>query len=83
VNNEFAELVPPAVVTRILTVPALCAGVLQVAEVAEITVTPVHADPPTVMPVAPVRLVPVMVIVVPPAVRPLEGETEVTVGAAA
>ena len=82
VNNEFAELVPPTVVTRMLTVPATCAGVVQVAEVAETTLTDVQAVPPTDMPVAPVRLVPVMVMVVPPAVGPLAGETEVTVGAA-
>ena len=45
-------------------------------------VTPVHAVPPTVIPVAPVKLVPVMVMDVPPAVDPLVGETEATVGAA-
>ena len=78
----MAELVPPGVVTSTLAVPALPAGVEQVAEVADVTVTPVHTEPPTVMPVAPVRLVPVMVMVVPPVVGPLVGETEVTVGAA-
>jgi hypothetical protein len=82
VNNEFAELVPPTVVTRMLTVPATCAGVVQVAEVAEATLTDVQAVPPTDIPVAPVRLVPVMVMVVAPVVGPLAGETEVTVGAA-
>jgi len=81
VNNEFAELVPPAVVTRILTAPAMCAGVVQVAEVAETTLTDVHAVPPTDMPVAPVRLVPVMVMVVPPVVGPLVGKMDVSVGA--
>ena len=78
----MAALVPPAVVTKTLAVPALPAGVEQVAEVADVMVTPVHAVPPTVIPVAPVKLVPVMVMVVPPAVDPLVGETEVTVGAA-
>ena len=78
----LAALVPPGVVTKTLAVPALPAGVVQLTEVADVTVTPVHADPPTVMPVAPVRLVPVMVMDVPPAVGPLVGETEVTVGAA-
>jgi len=78
----LAALVPPAVVTRMLAVPALPTGVEQVAEVADVMVTPVHAVPPTVIPVAPVKLVPVMVMDVPPAVGPLVGETEATVGAA-
>ena len=78
----MAALVPPAVVTKTLAVPALPAGVEQVAEVADVMVTPVHAVPPTVIPVAPVKLVPVMVMDVPPAVGPLVGETEATVGAA-
>ena len=78
----LAALVPPAVVTKTLAVPALPAGVEQVAEVADVMVTPVHAVPPTVIPVAPVKLVPVMVMDVPPAVGPLVGETEATVGAA-
>ena len=78
----MAALVPPGVVTKTLAVPALPAGVVQVAEVADVTVRPVHAEPPTVIPVAPVKLVPVMVMDVPPAVGPLVGETEATVGAA-
>ena len=78
----MAALVPPGVVTKTLAVPALPAGVEQVAEVADVMVTPVHAVPPTVIPVAPVKLVPVMVMDVPPAVGPLVGETEATVGAA-
>jgi hypothetical protein len=40
----------------------------------------VQAVPPTVMPEAPVKLVPVIVIVSPPAVLPDVGEMEVTVG---
>ena len=78
----MAELVPPAVVTSTLDVPALPAGVVQVAEVAEDTLKEEQTVPPTDMPVAPVRLVPVMVMDVPPAVDPLAGETEATVGAA-
>jgi len=69
------------VVTKTLAVPALPDGVKHVTEVADVMFTPVHAEPPTVMPVAPVRLVPLMVIIVPPAVEPLVGDTEVTVGA--
>ena len=80
-NIEFAALVPPGVVTKTLAVSALPAGVVQVTEVAETTLTDAQAEPPTEMPVAPVKLVPVMVMDVPPAVEPLVGETAVTVGA--
>ncbi len=78
---EVAE-VPPAVVTVTLTVPALPAGAVAVREVADTTVKPVAAVDPKVTAVAPVKLVPVRVTVVPPAVGPLVGLTEVTVGAA-
>ena len=78
----MAALVPPAVVTKTLAVPALPAGVVQVAVVLLVTLKAEQAEPPTVMPVAPVRLVPVMVIDVPPAVGPLVGVMAVTVGAA-
>ena len=78
----MAALVPPAVVTKTLAIPALPAGVVQVAVVLLFTLKAEQAEPPTVMPVAPVRLVPVMVMDVPPVVDPLVGETEVTVGAA-
>ena len=73
-------LVPPGVVTSTLAVPAVPAGVVQVAEVAEATLNGAHAAPPTVMLVAPVKSVPVIVIVSPPAVLPDVGEMEVTVG---
>ena len=79
----MAELVPPAVVTRTLAVPALPAGVVHVIEVLELTDGEVHVLPPIETVVAPVtKFVPVMVMDVPPAVGPLAGETEVTVGAA-
>lgn len=56
---------------------------MHVIEVADTTVTLVHAAPPTVT-VAPVRkLVPVIVIAVPPALVPDVPETPDTVGAAA
>jgi hypothetical protein len=45
------------------------------------TVTLVAATPPMVTAVAPVRLVPVIVTVVEPAVEPPDGEILVTVGA--
>jgi len=58
--------------------PAGRGGVMQVIEVAETTLTPVHVEPPTVT-VAPVtKPVPVIVINVPPARGPLEGATELT-----
>ena len=78
----MAALVPPAVVTKTLAVPALPAGVVQVAVVLLVTLKAEHAELPTEMPVAPVRLVPVMVMDEPPAVGPLVGEMAVTVGAA-
>ena len=49
--------------------------------VALLTVKPVAAVAPKVTAVAPPRLVPVRVTVVPPACGPLVGEMEVTVGA--
>ena len=75
-------VVPPAVVTTTLAEPALPGGTLQVAVVLLTTVKLLQATPPTVMPVAPVRLVPVMVMDVPPSVLPLPIEMEVTVGVA-
>ena len=76
----MAALVPPAVVTKTLAIPALPAGVVQVAVVLLVTLKAEHAEPPTEMPVAPIKLVPVMVMDVPPAVDPLFWETAVTVG---
>ena len=79
----MAVFVPPGVVTKILAVPALCAGVVQVMLVLLTTVTLVAAVPPMVTLVAPVKLVPVMVTTEPPPSGPLEGETLLTVGTAA
>jgi hypothetical protein len=70
-------------VTTTSCAPAVPAGVVQVIEVEDTTVTLVHAAPPTVT-VAPERkLVPVIVIAVPPAAVPEVPETPETVGAAA
>ncbi len=77
---EVAE-VPPTVVTVRSTVP-VPAGAVAVREVAETTVKEVAAAVPKLTAVAPVRLVPVTVTLVPPAVGPLVGLTAVTVGAA-
>ena len=76
-------MVPPGAVTKTLEEPVLPAGVVAVILVALNTVTLVAATPPIVTPVAPVKLVPIMVMLVPPAVEPLVGEILVTVGAAA
>ena len=65
-----------------LAVPAVPGGVVQVIDVAETTTTFVHAALPTVTAEAPVNIVPVIVIAVPPAVEPDVGLTEVTVGSA-
>ena len=76
---EVAE-VPPAVVDLISATPSP-AGEVVVIEVAELTVKPGAAVTPKVTAVTPVKLVPVMVTVVPPAAGPEVGEIEVTVGA--
>ncbi len=77
----LAAFVPPGVVTRTLAGPAVPAGVAQVILVALTTLTLVQALPPTDTAVAPVKLVPAIVIDVPPAVLPEVGVTELTVGA--
>ena len=65
---------------RTLALPALATGVVQRAVSASITVRPEHAAPPTVMDDASVKLVPLRVINVPPAVVPDAGCTDVTEG---
>ena len=74
----MAELVPLAVVTTTLAVPAEPEGVTQVADEIEITPNEAQAFPPTTILVAPVRLFPVIVMEVPPAVVPELGDTDVT-----
>ena len=80
--NVFAALVPPGVVTRMLAVPAVPAGVVAVMEVALTTTTLVAAAPPRATLVAPVKLVPVMVTAWPPEVGPVDGLIALTEGAA-
>ena len=63
-------------------VPAVWAGVVAVTLVGELTVMPVAWMPARVTLVVPVRLVPVMVMVVPPVVGPVVGVIVVIVGAA-
>ena len=75
---------PPGVVTVMSTVPAEPAGAVAVIWVALLTtMTPVALVAPNLTAVAPVKLVPVIVTLVPPAVGPADGLTLVTVGAAA
>ena len=76
-------LVPPAVVTKTLTaVPAVPAGVVAVMLVGLTTITLVAGTPSMVTTLGPAtKLVPVMVMLVPPAAEPLAGETLITVGA--
>ncbi len=71
--------VPPVVLTWTMLGPAVAAGVTAVIEVAVAT-TLVAAMLPTFTLVAPVKLVPVMVIVVPPRVEPDVGLTLAIVG---
>ena len=70
----------PLTVTVTVTAPALPAGAVAVISVGLTTTTLVAAVAPnvTVAPVA--KLVPVIVTAVPPAVKPLFGDTLVTVG---
>ena len=73
-KDENASLGPPPVVTIMPTAPALRAGVIQVIVVLFTTLIVVAANPPNVTDVAPVKFVPVIVTLVPPAVLPDDGE---------
>jgi hypothetical protein len=73
-------LVPPAVVTITSTVP-IPAGAVAVIWVALLTVKEPAALLPNLTAVAPEKLVPVMVTLVPPDGGPVFGLTLVTVGA--
>ena len=75
-------LVPPAVVTVMSTVPAVVAGDVAVIELALMTVNDAAAIPPNFTLVAPVKFVPLMVTLVPPALEPVFGLMLVTVGCA-
>ena len=69
-------------VTVTCTVPADSAGDVAVIEVDELTVVAVAVTVPNITVAEEVKLVPVMVTEVPPAVGPEVGLIEVTVGAA-
>ena len=72
INSNALGLVavPPGVVTVILFAPAVPLGVFAVTEVLDTTRMSVAATPPTVTLLASEKLVPVIVIVVPPSVEP-------------
>ena len=69
-------------VNTTFTAPTVLTGVTTVTDVALTLVIDVPEVPPKVTPVVAVKLVPVIVTVVPPAVGPLTGDTEEIVGAA-
>ena len=73
-------LVPLPVVTRTLTVP-VPAGDVAVIEVALLTVKLAAGVAPKLTALAPVKSVPVIATLVPPAAGPVAGEMEVTAGA--
>ncbi len=65
---------PPPVVTITLTIPPVVrAGVTQVIEVLLTTLKDVAFNPPNVTEVAPIKFVPVIVILVPPTLDTEDG----------
>ncbi len=75
-------MVPVGLVTATLTAPAPgCAGATAVSVVPDVIVTDVAGVPPKLTPVTWLNVVPVIVTLVPPAVGPLFGLTDVIVGA--
>jgi len=82
-SEAATGLVPPAVVTRISTVPVDPTGEVAVIWVAEFTEYAAAAVLPNATAVASVNPVPVIVTDVPPAVEPEDGETDVTDGTGA
>lgn len=70
---------PPLVVARTSTVP-VPAGAVAVICVELLTVKPVALVAPKRTAVAPVKLVPVMITLLPPVVGPVVGEILLTVG---
>ena len=73
-KDENSPLGPSSVVTIIPTAPALRAGVIQVIVVLFTTLIVVAAKPSNVTDVAPVKFMPVIVTLVPPAMPPDDGE---------
>jgi hypothetical protein len=80
VNKLFASFVPLGVVTRTLAIPATLAAMVAVM-IVEFTMVKLTTEmPPIVTAVAPVKFVPVIVIGIPPDVKPVDGEMPTTVG---
>ncbi len=79
-KDENASLGPPPVVTIMPTAPALRAGVTQVIVVLFTMLREVADNTPNVTDVAPVKFVPVIVTLVPPAMPPDDGEIPVIFG---
>ena len=74
-KDENALLGPPPVVTIMPTAPAVVrAGVIHVIVVLFTTLIVVAAKPSNVTDVAPVKFMPVIVTLVPPAMPPDDGE---------
>jgi hypothetical protein len=81
-SAELVALVPFGVVTVTSTAPAVPAGDVAVIEVSLVVAVTVAGVVPKSTAVAPVKPVPLIVTEVPPAVVPLVGDRDVTVGAA-
>ena len=81
-KDENAPLFPYIDVTIMPTAPVLRVGVTQVIVVLFTTLREVADNPPNVTKVAPVKDVPVIVTLVPPAVLPVNGEILVITGGA-
>ena len=73
-NDENATLVPYGVLTIMPAAPVLRTGVIQVIVVLFTMLREVADNPLNVTKVAPVKDVPVIVTLVPPAVLPVNGE---------
>ena len=73
-KDENSPLGPSSVVTIMPTAPALRAGVIQVIVVLFTTLRDVTLIPSNVTDVAPVKFMPVIVTLVPPAMPPDDGE---------
>jgi hypothetical protein len=80
VKDENALLFPYNDVTIMPTAPVLRVGVIQVIVVLFTTLREVADNPPIVTNVAPVKDVPVIVTLVPPAVLPVNGKMLVITG---
>ena len=79
-KDENATLVPYSVLTIMPAAPVPRTGVIQVIVVLFTMLREVADNPLNVTKVAPVKDVPVIVTLVPPAVLPVNGEILVTTG---